>query len=100
MWKAAPAADRALWQGLAQLCVGLTHLQRGNRLGAARLLRRGADNLAGQPSGGVVEPARDDLARGYGLDLARVRADAVRLAGDIEAGRPWAGPDLTSTLTL
>src|SRR4051812_12370144 len=25
-WKAAPAAERDLWQGLAQICVGITHL--------------------------------------------------------------------------
>ena len=38
----APAGERACWQGLAQVCVGVTHLQRGNLVGAARLLRRGA----------------------------------------------------------
>ncbi|MCA1712876.1 MAG: DUF309 domain-containing protein, partial [Actinobacteria bacterium] len=41
-WKAAPAAERDLWQGLAQVCVGLTHLQRGNAVGARTLLLRGA----------------------------------------------------------
>lgn len=49
LWKrrrSAGASDTVLWQGLAQLCVGLTHLQRGNRTGAVALLRRGADNLA------------------------------------------------------
>lgn len=44
-WKAAPTPERELWQGLAQICVGITHLQRGNPVGAARLLRRGAGNL-------------------------------------------------------
>lgn len=34
------------WQGLAQVCVGMTHLQRGNDVGGARLLRRGAASLA------------------------------------------------------
>ncbi len=29
-WKAAPDAERDLWQGLAQLAVGLTHRARGN----------------------------------------------------------------------
>src|SRR5699024_6006349 len=28
-WKAAPYAERDLWQGLAQLAVGLTHILRG-----------------------------------------------------------------------
>jgi hypothetical protein len=45
-WKAAPPAERDLWQGLAQLAVGLTHAARGNRRGAATLLRRGAARLA------------------------------------------------------
>jgi hypothetical protein len=47
-WKTrrdAGAADAPAWQGLAQIAVGLTHLQRGNRVGAARLLERGAGNL-------------------------------------------------------
>ena len=44
-WKAAPDAERDLWRGLAQLAVGLTHAQRGNLVGAARLLRRGADRI-------------------------------------------------------
>jgi uncharacterized protein len=50
-WKAAPDAERDLWQGLAQLAVGLTHALRGNRLGAATLLRRGADRICGYALG-------------------------------------------------
>lgn len=73
-WKAAPDDERPLWQGLAQLCVGLTHLQRGNRVGAARLLRRGAGLLAAQPAA-------------YGVDPVRLTADALRLAGEVEDGR-------------
>ena len=45
-WKSCPPAERELWQGLAQLCVGVTHAQRGNRVGAERLLRRGGGRLA------------------------------------------------------
>lgn len=48
-WKSAPAAERDLWQGLAQLAVGLTHALRGNRAGASALLDRGADRLARFP---------------------------------------------------
>jgi hypothetical protein len=44
-WKAAPEPERALWRGLAQLAVGLTHAARGNAAGAAALLRRGVDNI-------------------------------------------------------
>jgi hypothetical protein len=39
-WKAAPAQERDLWQGLAQLAVGYTHLLRGNPAGATTLLQR------------------------------------------------------------
>jgi hypothetical protein len=72
-WKAAPSEERDLWQGLAQVCVGLTHLQRGNDVGAGRLLMRGAGLLAGR------RPA-------YGIDPARVAADAERLAAAVESG--------------
>jgi hypothetical protein len=40
-WKTADVPDRGMWKGLAQLAVGLTHLQRGNTTGAVALLRRG-----------------------------------------------------------
>ena len=58
-WKAAPPEERDLWQGLAQVCVGLTHLQRGNAVGGVRLLQRGADRLDGWsgPSYDVDVPA-------------------------------------------
>jgi hypothetical protein len=58
-WKAAPAAERDLWQGLAQICVGITHAQRGNTTGAARLLGRGIDRLRGyaaDPPHGIDVP--------------------------------------------
>jgi hypothetical protein len=41
-WKSAPVAERAVWKGLAQIAVGLTHARRGNSRGAVTLLRRGA----------------------------------------------------------
>jgi len=44
-WKSAPAAERDLWQGLAQVAVGLTHARRGNERGAVALLTRGAGRL-------------------------------------------------------
>jgi hypothetical protein len=40
MWKQTESADRELWQGLAQLAVAITHIQRGNRRGALALLHR------------------------------------------------------------
>ena len=63
-WKSGPVGERELWQGLAQLCVGLTHHARGNTVGAARLVERAAGHL-------------DDYARGggptYGVDLGAVQ---------------------------
>ncbi len=55
-WKVAPEAQQALWRGLAQLAVGLTHLARGNSAGAVALLKRGAENIAayrGEPCNGI-----------------------------------------------
>jgi hypothetical protein len=57
VWKAAPAPERDLWQGLAQLCVALTHAQRGNPPGAATLLRRGTARVrryAADPPYGIA----------------------------------------------
>ncbi|MFD4366872.1 DUF309 domain-containing protein [Rhodococcus sp. NPDC058521] len=44
-WKIADEDERELWQGLAQLAVGLTHLLRGNNSGAITLLQRGHDRI-------------------------------------------------------
>lgn len=80
-WKqrrAAGAEDTALWQGLAQICVGLTHLQRGNRAGAATLLRRGVDNIAEfavSPPFGIAVQAWADWARTTAADLEAGRTD-------------------------
>jgi hypothetical protein len=66
-WKAAEPAQRELWRGLAQLAVGLTHLQRGNARGAVALLRRGAAHVVGWQAGWTGPPpgdlALDDLVR-------------------------------------
>ncbi|MDT5128567.1 MAG: uncharacterized protein QOH54_4211, partial [Mycobacterium sp.] len=45
-WKNGPENERLLWQGLAQLAVGITHVQRGNPKGAVAVLRRASDRLA------------------------------------------------------
>jgi uncharacterized protein len=45
-WKSTAApGERALWKGLAQLAVGITHAARGNGRGAVALLRRAADAI-------------------------------------------------------
>ena len=66
-WKDAPEPERDLWQGLAQICVGLTHEARGNAVGAERLVQRGIGRLKKFAASGG--PA-------YGLDLAVVIACA------------------------
>ncbi|ELS58167.1 DUF309 domain-containing protein [Streptomyces viridochromogenes] len=76
-WKSGPAKERALWRGLAQLAVGLTHAARGNVTGGARLLRRGAGAVAEWASGAGEQ-------RPYGMDLAGLVAWARELAGDVE----------------
>ncbi|MDY6997215.1 MAG: DUF309 domain-containing protein [Actinomycetota bacterium] len=45
-WKAGPDSERPLWQALAQLAVGITHVQRGNTRGAITVLRRASAALA------------------------------------------------------
>jgi hypothetical protein len=50
-WHLAEPAERAFWQGLAQVAVGLTHVQRGNATGAVSLLRSGAEKLAAYEDG-------------------------------------------------
>jgi hypothetical protein len=61
VWKSTAEPERALWRGLAQLAVGLTHRARGNDSGARALLRRGADTLesvTGEPYGVPVGELR------------------------------------------
>lgn len=83
-WKNGPDDERTMWQGLAQLAVGITHIQRGNAAGASTVLRRAADGLAEQrglaPHGvdvdGLITRARglvEDLERGADISAERLR---------------------------
>jgi hypothetical protein len=72
-WKAAPPAERDLWQGLAQVAVGLTHAQRGNARGAAALLRRGGLRVAGYAGSAP-----------HGIEAAGIATFAADLADRIE----------------
>jgi hypothetical protein len=68
-WKDGPDAERDLWQGLAQICVGLTHAARGNQVGASRLVERGSGRLQEyERTGGPT----------YGMDLPALRGCARR----------------------
>ena len=76
-WKAAPEPDRALWKGLAQLAVGATHAARGNPVGAASLLRRGARGIEGY--------AGQDA---YGVDVDGLIIWALAAADQLDDGEP------------
>lgn len=75
MWKKAPPEERPLWQGLAQLAVGLTHLLRGNAGGAASVLAQGRARVRHYED----EPP-------YGLDIDGLAAWADHILTEIERG--------------
>ena len=67
-WKAGPVDERDLWQGLAQVCVAITHAARGNQSGADRLADRADTTLAvyvatGRPTYGADLTAVMECAR-------------------------------------
>lgn len=82
-WKSCPSDERPLWQGLAQLAVGLTHLMRGNRVGAASLLRQGHDRLVGFECN---PPHR--------LDVTGLLTCSEGLLGELETGRLPVAPGI------
>jgi uncharacterized protein len=86
-WKSAPTDERDLWQGLAQLAVGLTHALRGNNVGAAAVLRRGVDHISGYVD-----------ARPHGVDVAGLLAWARTLGGQLADPSTDAGPPSVPTL--
>lgn len=90
-WKSAPDGERELWRGLAQLAVGLTHIRRGNAVGAVQLLRRAADRVEGY----AEDPP-------YGVDAARLVAWARDLAVRVERDglADLAPEDLTTPLRV
>src|SRR3954454_15676835 len=76
-WKSAPEGERQLWRGLAQLAVGLTHAARGNAIGAATLLDRGARSI--EPYAG---------ARPHGIDVPGLARWAREQAPGTDVGPP------------
>jgi len=76
LWKTEPSTERDLWQGLAQIAVGLTHALRGNATGATALLRRGAGRMKA-----YVGPEHD-------IAVAEVIAWAEALATDPTVAPP------------
>jgi hypothetical protein len=81
-WKAVPRTgpddERALWRGLAQLAVGLTHAARGNPAGAVTLLDRGASSLRGAGA----------AAARHAVDVPALTEWAARLSAAAADGRP------------
>ncbi|MGP3949148.1 DUF309 domain-containing protein [Streptomyces sp. 7N604] len=75
-WKStAEPGERALWKGLAQLAVGVTHAARGNARGAESLLRRAAEAIA--PYG---------RERPHGIDAGGLAGWARQAAEEIASG--------------
>ena len=74
-WKLGPESDRDLWKGVIQVAVAGVHLQRGNRIGARRLLDRALERLADQP------------AAHRGIHVAELRRIARSARSDLDAGR-------------
>jgi len=87
-WKNGPHDERPLWQGLAQLAVGITHAQRGNLDGATTLLRRGAARLAK-----VHHPVP------YCVNVDGLISWAAALVDDLASGADISSPRLRPVLT-
>jgi hypothetical protein len=88
-WKNGPDDEKTLWQALAQLAVGITHVQRGNLKGAITVLRRASAGLAQTPKrapyaidvAGLVDYADvlvDDLAADAGITPERLRPRLIQ----------------------
>jgi Flp pilus assembly protein TadD len=73
-WKNGPDDEKTLWQALAQLAVGITHIQRGNVKGAVTVLRRASAGLA-----------LDGNAAPYAIDVAGLVDYADVLIDDLTA---------------
>jgi hypothetical protein len=82
-WKGAPPAERDLWQGLAQIAVGLTHARRGNAHGAAALLRRGADRVAGYAGSAPHDVDAATIAQVAREMAARIETEGLTGAGQM-----------------
>jgi hypothetical protein len=86
-WKNGQDDERLLWQGLAQLAVGITHVQRGNVKGAVAVLRRASGRLA---DAGVAP---------HGIDAAGLAIWADALVDDLAAGTEITSQRLAPRLT-
>ncbi|MCF8587805.1 DUF309 domain-containing protein [Gordonia liuliyuniae] len=74
-WKSCPGDERMLWQGLAQLAVGVTHVQRRNTKGALKVLERAAKRIG-----------HHDGPAPYGIDAVGLIGYADALIADLRQG--------------
>jgi predicted metal-dependent hydrolase len=86
-WKTGPAVEKPMWQALAQLAVGITHVQRGNVNGAIALLRRASERLAGI-----------DRSAPHSVDVSGLITYADTLVHDLTAGAEVSAERLRPTL--
>lgn len=90
-WKNGPFAERMLWQALAQLAVGVTHIQRGNPKGARTLLTRAITRLT------EYQP-EDDGDTPYGIDRIGLIAHSQKLLDALDTQAPISPTELTPRL--
>ena len=83
-WKSGPVEQRDLWQGLAQIAVGLTHARRGNARGAVALLRRGAGRVRAHQDRAGSQRLDGQPGGPFGMDVGSFLAAADDLAARIE----------------
>ena len=86
LWLAERGPARAFLQGLIQICAGFHHFQNGNLIGAADLLKRGADKM------------RRYAANFMGLDVQALLTKIDEAGGQIERMRDALEP--TGRLTF
>jgi hypothetical protein len=83
-WKSGAHQERDLWQGLAQIAVGITHARRGNATGAITLLRRGAQRVDRYATSVAAQGGDFQGGPRYGIDAAFVAERAAGIATRIE----------------
>lgn len=88
-WKNGPDNEQELWRGLAQLAVGITHVQRGNVKGATTLLRRASGHLA-----------HEDRPAPHAIDAAGLVEYINALINDLAAGVEVTAPRLRPRLVI
>jgi uncharacterized protein len=88
-WKNGPETEKIMWQGLAQLAVGITHIQRGNITGACALLDRATAKLT---------PTADPAP--YGVDTDGLVRHAAQLIADLRVGAEIAPDRLMPRLVI